>query len=227
MNSDTQFVKDNIKFNILTPKLIQQYDSYWDTNLVPKNNESLKSFKHKNYFVELKRVINLDRRGRDLLPVKNSMCKHIWKYYDGNLRNFYLDLVGDTPYRKEIESNQTELTTRISRKNTNKINSGFIYIITNPKIQGWCKVGMTTNLKRRLSGYQTSDPFRQFQYYRIWYVEYRKATERELFEYFKTCGLTTQNEWVNKKHNTVSKAIKHFLRSNEYLVYATKDPHQL
>jgi hypothetical protein len=40
---------------------------------------------------------------------------------------------------------------------------GIVYLISNEAFPGYLKIGMTQNLDKRLSQYQTYDPFRRFK----------------------------------------------------------------
>ena len=55
--------------------------------------------------------------------------------------------------------------------------SGWIYVVTNPKWKNWVKVGVTRNLKKRLSSYNTSSPNRDFRI--EWHKYHDKSTELE------------------------------------------------
>lgn len=39
----------------------------------------------------------------------------------------------------------------------------YIYIISNPSFPGWLKIGRTTDIDKRLTNYQTGDPFRKYK----------------------------------------------------------------
>ena len=50
-----------------------------------------------------------------------------------------------------------------SKRNTKRdLQQGFIYIITNPAWPNWCKIGLTINLQKRLNGYNTHAPLRDY-----------------------------------------------------------------
>ena len=73
--------------------------------------------------------------------------------------------------------------------------SGYLYIITNPNIKGWVKVGITENLDKRLQQYQTADPFRGFEIvFSLYHPDYKLA-EKKIKEAFKPFAKTIKNEW--------------------------------
>lgn len=55
--------------------------------------------------------------------------------------------------KKEREKNQ---------KPTGSYKAGCVYVITNPAWPGWVKIGQTITPKLRVSGFQTSSPFRDY-----------------------------------------------------------------
>jgi predicted GIY-YIG superfamily endonuclease len=73
--------------------------------------------------------------------------------------------------------------------------SGYVYVITNENFNGFCKVGVTIDIKKRLQSYQTSSPHRNFkiQHY-IFHPDCYGAEERirKLLKYF---ALSIKNEW--------------------------------
>jgi hypothetical protein len=77
----------------------------------------------------------------------------------------------------------------------NKEKSGYLYIITHPLYDGWCKVGTTWNLKERLHVYQTGDPFRQYKLiYSLHHPSFREA-EKKIKEFMKPFALEIKGEW--------------------------------
>lgn len=43
------------------------------------------------------------------------------------------------------------------------MNEGYLYIITNSSYEGYVKIGITENIDKRLSTYQTADPHRKYK----------------------------------------------------------------
>ena len=73
--------------------------------------------------------------------------------------------------------------------------TGYVYIITNPEFKGWVKVGITENLEKRLSVYQTCDPFRRYKLeYSVSHPHYKKA-EKKIKEVMDRFALETKGEW--------------------------------
>ena len=74
-------------------------------------------------------------------------------------------------------------------------NIGYLYIIENPDIPGWVKVGTTENLAKRLQQYQTAHPNRSYKIvYSIKNPKYKEA-EKLVKEIFKPFSSEIHNEW--------------------------------
>jgi predicted GIY-YIG superfamily endonuclease len=72
---------------------------------------------------------------------------------------------------------------------------GYLYIITNENFSGWCKVGITKDLKARLNHYQTSSPFRNYKLiYSIRHPLYLEA-EKKIKDTLKPFAKSIRNEW--------------------------------
>ena len=56
---------------------------------------------------------------------------------------------------------------------------GQVYIIVNPSLPEWVKVGMAIDASDRLNGYQTSSPFRDYVLNYSWDVSNRREAESE------------------------------------------------
>jgi hypothetical protein len=56
---------------------------------------------------------------------------------------------------------------------------GQVYIVVNPNFPEWVKVGMAIDSEDRLSGYQTSSPYRDYALVSSWDVNDRRAAESE------------------------------------------------
>ena len=77
-----------------------------------------------------------------------------------------------------------------------EIDAGLIYLIENPAFPEHYKVGMTINLKQRLSQYQTYDPYRNFKVFKYDFVLDKRKKEKELLNHpdiYNELG-----EWVKK-----------------------------
>ena len=71
---------------------------------------------------------------------------------------------------------------------------GFVYLISNPAFPGMYKVGMTQDLAKRLSQYQTYDPFRRYKIEHTILSEDRRKTEKEFL--LKMNIDIVNGEWV-------------------------------
>ena len=75
------------------------------------------------------------------------------------------------------------------------MNSGYLYIITNPKHKGWVKIGVTEDINARLHVYQTGDPNRSYKVeYYIKHPDCYKA-EKDIKEMMKYFAKNIKNEW--------------------------------
>lgn len=79
--------------------------------------------------------------------------------------------------------------------NNNNANEGYLYIITNPAMPGWVKIGVTEDLNNRLHNYQTGDPNRSYKIeYYLKHPEY-KIAEKKIKENMKMFAKSIKNEW--------------------------------
>ena len=72
---------------------------------------------------------------------------------------------------------------------------GYVYIISNPDFPGYYKIGVTRNIKKRLSPYQTASPHRNFKVeYYIKHPDCYSAEDqiKEMMRYF---ALEEKGEW--------------------------------
>jgi len=72
---------------------------------------------------------------------------------------------------------------------------GYLYIISNPAYKGWCKVGITEDIDKRLSTYQTGDPFRNYKVEYILHQFDYKTAEKRLKETMKPFAKQIKGEW--------------------------------
>jgi hypothetical protein len=73
---------------------------------------------------------------------------------------------------------------------------GFIYLIENISFEGWVKCGMTTNLSKRLSSYNSYDPLSRFNFILTKEVKSRKDCESILMHKLKSSAeQVSRNEW--------------------------------
>lgn len=82
------------------------------------------------------------------------------------------------------------------RERYSSVRNYYIYIIVHPKFEGWIKLGRTVDLKKRLDGYQTGCPFRD---YKIVYSKFipNTITVTNIENYFKTTVHNNGFEWFN------------------------------
>ena len=76
------------------------------------------------------------------------------------------------------------------------INEGLIYLISNPAWPDYVKIGMSINLRNRLSTYNTSDPHRSYKIDGFEFVLNRKLTEQNVLNKFNLDMKT--GEWVKR-----------------------------
>lgn len=75
------------------------------------------------------------------------------------------------------------------------IKEGFVYLISNPAWQDKTKIGLTLNPKKRLSSYQTYDPYRSYKLESYEFVTNKQITEQNLLKEFSL--ETDIGEWVS------------------------------
>ena len=73
--------------------------------------------------------------------------------------------------------------------------AGYVYIISNKAFEGYYKIGITYDIKKRLRSYQTSSPYRDYKIeYYIHHPDCR-AAEKQIHEMMKYFALNKRNEW--------------------------------
>ena len=81
-------------------------------------------------------------------------------------------------------------------------NQKYVYVISHPKYKGEYKVGVTSNVKQRLNGYQTSDPDRSYKLEHYLLTTCYRELERYIHETFDN-----KHEWVSGELPNIIKAI--------------------
>ena len=77
----------------------------------------------------------------------------------------------------------------------------YIYIVVNSAFAGCCKVGKTTedNFRHRLTCYQTSDPFRRYEYAYLAMMEDPEGAEVDVAVHFEELLTVPGCEWYKAK----------------------------
>lgn len=86
----------------------------------------------------------------------------------------------------------------VVKRTVSKTSSGIVYLISNPAFDGFLKIGITKDLKSRLSSYQTYDPFKRFkvEHYRV-VADARKEEKLYLSHHNITLA---KGEWVHREN---------------------------
>lgn len=77
-----------------------------------------------------------------------------------------------------------------------EIQEGLVYAISNPAWPDHMKIGMSVNVEKRLSSFQTGDPFRAYKLEGYEFVLDKKIVEKELLNKFKV-SLDETGEWIS------------------------------
>ena len=93
---------------------------------------------------------------------------------------------------------------RMLAKNKN-LKRAYVYIITTPLYPRWYKIGVAKNCKKRLSQYQTSDPFKRFVLYFTYKTPYYREIEKYMHRKFDNKG-----EWVTGNLNEIIREITNY-----------------
>lgn len=80
--------------------------------------------------------------------------------------------------------------------NHTTIDAGLVYLIENPSFPDYYKVGMTLDIKGRLSHYQTYDPHRKFTIAHYHLVYNRRLAEKKILNSFSVD--VEKGEWIKK-----------------------------
>lgn len=84
---------------------------------------------------------------------------------------------------------------QVKKSSNIKQHCGVVYVIANPAFPDYLKIGITKNLQKRLSSYQTYDPYRQFTVIKTIFVANIRNAETQLLEKFRIMDAYT-GEWV-------------------------------
>lgn len=101
--------------------------------------------------------------------------------------------------------------------------SGILYLCTNPAWPDWVKVGTTSEdgKKRRLAAYQTSSPFKDFEFETILETPNNMVLEDAVLIHFNK--LKTPSEWVNKSHKEVLDVLNHYIKKADEDIESLKE----
>tara|TARA_B110000908_G_C10249781_1_gene451173 strand:- start:853 stop:1395 length:543 start_codon:yes stop_codon:yes gene_type:complete len=82
-----------------------------------------------------------------------------------------------------------------SLQNYKTTKAGYVYVITNTAWHGWVKVGMAVDADDRLSSYQTSSPFRDYELQYSVYCKDRRKLESKAHKAVGSIASDRNNEW--------------------------------
>jgi hypothetical protein len=101
--------------------------------------------------------------------------------------------------------------------------SGILYLCTNPAWPGWVKVGTTSeeSKKKRLNMYQTSSPFKDFEFETIINTPHNTLLEDAVLIHFNK--LKTPSEWVNKSHQEVLDVLNYYIKKADDDIESLKE----
>jgi len=105
---------------------------------------------------------------------------------------------------------------------------GYVYILIHPKHPGWVKIGMTEDLDKRLTQFQTACPTRSFKFVHTKFFNNRRAAEVKAHVLAHKVATIRNNEWfkmsveqaitildnLDEQHRTVIKADTHEKEDN-------------
>ena len=82
-----------------------------------------------------------------------------------------------------------------SLQNYSSTKEGHVYVITNAAWPEWVKVGMAIDAEDRLSSYQTSSPFRDYEIQYSVYCKDRRELESKAHKAVGSIASDRNNEW--------------------------------
>jgi len=96
---------------------------------------------------------------------------------------------------------------------------GSFYLCVRNEWPDWTKVGITSNIKKRLNMYQTSSPFRDYEFRTIIKTNHSNLLEDCVLIHFNK--LVTPSEWINQPHDVVLSV------TNDYLKKIEENAHEM
>ena len=107
-------------------------------------------------------------------------------------------------FDKEVHFS-TKLPKRTDTNEEDNVVKKYVYVLSNPAFENSYKVGIASNIKTRLSSYQTSDPNRGYE------IEYKKHTHLfSQIEKYIHKKYTYRHEWVKGNLEDIIKDIKNY-----------------
>jgi len=114
-------------------------------------------------------------------------------------------------YKEGKEPSPKLLAKLLGRKHKaeyNKIENGYVYIISNPAWKGWYKIGMAVDAKDRCKAYQTSSPLRDFKLEYSRFFDNRRSSEKLVHDKLTDTGCDNRGEWFKLSLNKIKTIIK-------------------
>ena len=94
-----------------------------------------------------------------------------------------------------------------AKKSFDKVEEGYVYVISNPSYPEWYKVGMAVDAVDRLSSYQTSSPFRDFKLVYERFFQNRRLAEQRCHLALMQVAKQWNGEWFKLSLNKVKQTI--------------------
>lgn len=86
----------------------------------------------------------------------------------------------------------------------------YIYLCTNPAWPNWTKVGVTSNIKKRLNMYQTSSPFNDFVFETIIKTKDSALLEDCISLHYMILN-KNPSEWINQPHDVINNVLNDYI----------------
>ena len=112
------------------------------------------------------------------------------------------DTCGTEKPQEEFSIGQYKLNRGVCKlcTSTDKVftdySKGYLYIIINDAWPDWCKIGLAEDVEKRLAGYQTASPFRDYRVGYSVYTQQMNSLETLLHTMLEAIGYERKNEWI-------------------------------
>lgn len=116
-----------------------------------------------------------------------------YPYYTPNNVKIYKTL---DPLIQKLRDEDKKLY-EVSDNKQSLLVAGFVYVISHLKFLPWVKVGHSRDPERRLSGYNTGCPNREFKLEGYLYFKNRKIAERNVHYLLEDQGFHRKGEWFD------------------------------